>query len=140
MWFNLAIGCILLIFSVLIHAFATRYVMRLSSKRASHVNLKKSSKELWISLTVLIMFAASFLEALTWAFTYMHLDAIQSLEEALYFSIVTFTTLGYGDVTLSDQYRLLASIEAANGIIIFGWSTAITMTVVQRFFMKPKDL
>lgn len=139
MWFNLAIGCILLIFSVLVHALATRYVMRVSSKRASHVNLKNSSKELWISLTVLIMFAASFLEALTWAFTYMHLDAIQSLEEALYFSIVTFTTLGYGDVTLSDQYRLLASIEAANGIIIFGWSTAITMTVVQRFFMKPKD-
>lgn len=113
--------------------------MRVSIKRATHEHFTKSAKEIWVSLTVLIMFAASFLEALTWAFTYMCLHAIQSLEEALYFSIVTFTTLGYGDVTLSDKYRLLASIEAANGIIIFGWSTAITMAVVQRVFLKSKD-
>lgn len=85
------------------------------------------------------MFAASLIEVLAWALTFMYLDAIQNLEEALYFSIVTFTTLGYGDITLSETYRLLASVEAANGIIIFGWSTAITMVVVQKFYFKSKS-
>lgn len=55
-----------------------------------------------------------------------------TLEEALYFSTVTLTTLGYGDITLDEQWRLFASLEAANGIILFGWSTALIFAVVQR--------
>lgn len=139
MWSNLIIGCILLIFSIIIHASATRVVMKIASKKATSGNFRINSKEIWISLIVLIMFAASFIEALAWAFTYILMGAIQSLEEALYFSIVTFTTLGYGDITLNESYRILASIEAANGIIIFGWSTAITMAVVQKFFLKSNN-
>ena len=61
---------------------------------------------------------------------------LDSLEEATYFSFVTFTTLGYGDVVLSDRWRLLSSLEAANGIIMFGWTTAVVMAVVQRSFAK----
>lgn len=136
MWFNIFIGCILIVFSILVHAYATRFVMKLATKKAIIKNDNIRNKELWTSLIVLIMFAASFLEVLAWASTFMYLEAIQNLEEALYFSIVTFTTLGYGDITLSDTYRLLASLEAANGIIIFGWSTAITIAVVQKFYLK----
>ena len=47
-----------------------------------------------------------------------------------------FTTLGYGDVVLSDRWRLLSSLEAANGIIMFGWTTAVVMAVVQRSFAE----
>jgi len=137
MWFNFLIGGILLVTSIFIHGFATSFVMKIAIKKAAIKNLKINSKEIWTSLIVLIMSVASFIEALLWALTYMFLDAIQHFEEALYFSIVSFTTLGYGDVTLSDKFRLLASLEAANGIIIFGWSTAITMAVVQKFFLKP---
>jgi len=43
-----------------------------------------------------------------------------------------FTTLGYGDVVLSDRWRLLSSLQAANGIIMFGWTTAIVLATVQR--------
>lgn len=50
----------------------------------------------------------------------------------LYFSTVTFTTLGYGDVTLDAGWRLFASIQAAVGTIMFGWTTAIVMAVLQR--------
>ena len=80
------------------------------------------------------MFLASIIEAVIWAISYLALDAIQSFEEALYFSIVTFTTLGFGDITLKESWRLLASLQAANGIIVFGWSTAITMAAVQKFY------
>lgn len=134
MWSNLLIGCILIVFSVIVHAYSTRFVMIMVRKKRAKAGVY-DSKEFWTSIVVLIMFAASFIEALAWAFTYLFLDAFNGLDESLYFSIVTFTTLGYGDIVLSNSYRLLASLEAANGIIIFGWSTAIIITVVQKYYL-----
>jgi voltage-gated potassium channel Kch len=78
------------------------------------------------------MFLVSLLDAVLWAHAYLGVGAIEQLEEALYFSMVTFTTLGYGDVTLPPDWRLLASFEAANGIIMFGWTTALVAAVIQR--------
>ena len=57
-------------------------------------------------------------------------------EAAIYFSFVTFTTLGYGDLTLSDGWRLLSGIEALNGILLDGWSTAVLFAVVQRIWQS----
>jgi hypothetical protein len=54
----------------------------------------------------------------------------------LYFSMVTFTSLGYGDVVLPPSgWRLLASFEAANGILMFGWTTALIFFVVQHLYL-----
>lgn len=139
MWSNVLIGSVLLIFCIFIHGVATNFVVRLAAIQAAPRNFKINSKVVWTTLIILMMSVASFIEALAWAFTYMYLEAVQNFEEALYFSIVSFTTLGYGDVTLSDEFRLLGSLEAANGIIIFGWSTAITVAVVQKFFFKPDN-
>jgi len=89
-----------------------------------------------ISIVVLIMFFSSILEAMAWACSYYYHGALEDFGDAMYFSIVTFTTLGYGDITLGGEYRLFASFEAANGIIIFGWSTALIMAVVQKVYRK----
>ena len=78
------------------------------------------------------MFLAAVIEVVIWAATYLWLDAIDELEKAVYFSMVTFSTLGYGEIVLSESWRLLASFEAANGIIMFGWTTALIFAVVQR--------
>ena len=48
----------------------------------------------------------------------------------IYYSVVTITTLGYGDVVLTGQWRTLASIQAANGVIMFGWSTALLVAAL----------
>lgn len=65
------------------------------------------------------------------AVLYRALDAVRTLEEAAYFSMETFTTLGYGDITLDKDWRLLSSFEAANGLLMFGWSTALIFAAVQ---------
>ena len=55
-----------------------------------------------------------------------------NLPVTTYFSFVTLTTLGYGDITLSEGYRLLSGIQALNGILLVGWSTALMFAVVQK--------
>ena len=90
----------------------------------------------WIGGTVLLMFLVSVLEVLIWAVSYLALNAIEGFERALYFSMVTFTTLGYGEIVLDEHWRLLASFEAANGIIMFWWTTAIVIAVVQRVYFS----
>jgi hypothetical protein len=52
--------------------------------------------------------------------------------------MVTFTTLGYGDIVLDERWRLLASFEAATGIIMFGWTTAIVLAAVQSTYFGKK--
>ena len=79
--------------------------------------------------------ALHLLEALVWAAAFFMLPmtpGFETFEEAVYFSVVTFTTLGYGDITLDPVWRLLSGIEAVNGILLAGWSTALLFSVVQR--------
>jgi hypothetical protein len=69
-----------------------------------------------------------------WAYAglYLLVGAIGDLETALYFSTTSFTTVGFGDVVLDKGWRLLAAIEAANGFLLFGWSTAFLLSVIGR--------
>lgn len=89
-----------------------------------------------ISIIVLLMFVVSVAEVTLWAGAYQLLGAIDSFEPALYFSMVTFTTLGYGEIVLDPNWRLLASCQAAIGIIMFGWTTAIVIASVQQFYFN----
>ncbi|MES2561583.1 MAG: potassium channel family protein [Pseudomonadota bacterium] len=83
---------------------------------------------------VLFMFLAVVIDVWIWALVYWKLGAITSFEEALYFSTTSFTTIGYGDVVLTRDWRLLSAFEGANGMIIFGWTTALVIAVIQRFY------
>jgi hypothetical protein len=60
-----------------------------------------------------------------WAVAYVELGAFATLEEAVYFSLVAYTTLGLGDLVPSSEWRLLAGMEAANGFLNFGLLTAL---------------
>jgi hypothetical protein len=83
---------------------------------------------------ILGIFLLHALEIWSWAFLYLWLEQFESMERALYFSTVTFTTLGYGDITLGERWQLLSSFEAANGIILFGVSTAFVFAVMRKLF------
>ena len=95
---------------------------------------KKLGGTLIVALFVFLMFVASVLEALIWALVYVDQQAIADLSTALYFSMVTFTTLGYGDIVLENEWRLVASFQASVGLIMFGWTTALVVNVVDDVF------
>ena len=88
-----------------------------------------------ITSTVVVLISLHALQIAVWAFAYRQMlpdGELPSFEAALYFSFVTFTTLGYGDITLSEGWRLLSGIQALNGILLVGWTTAYLFAVVQR--------
>ena len=92
-----------------------------------------------VVIVVLGLVAVHTVEIWAYAVLYLLLGAFSDIETALYFSTVTFTTLGYGDVVLDNGWRLLAAIEAANGLLLFGWSTAFLITVIVRVPILGSD-
>ena len=84
--------------------------------------------------TALYLFYLHVLEAILWAaaFLVLPIEELSTFEEATYFSIVTFTTLGLGDVAIHKPWRLLTGLEAMKGLLIFGWSTAIFFAIMER--------
>ncbi|MEM6577192.1 MAG: ion channel [Pseudomonadota bacterium] len=67
-----------------------------------------------------------------WALLYMHLGLFDELEPALYFSVVSFTTVGFGDIVLEPGFRLYAGMTATHGLLIFGLFTAFLIEILKR--------
>jgi hypothetical protein len=67
-----------------------------------------------------------------WASVFIIVGAFDTLEPALYFSLVSFTTVGFGDITLGHEWRLLSALTAANGFLSFSWSGAYMVELVRR--------
>ena len=97
------------------------------------------SRTFWRSLALLIVIAwgaivVHLIEITVWATYYTWTKAMPDLHSSLYFSLVTYTTVGYGDLVLPKEWRLVGGIEALTGILMCGWSTAFFFAVVSRLF------
>ena len=80
------------------------------------------------------MILAHMVEITAWAWFYDWKQAMPDLQSAIYFSAATYTTVGYGDVVLPVEWRLVGGIEALTGILMCGWSTGFFFAVVSRMF------
>jgi hypothetical protein len=82
-----------------------------------------------VAVTLWLM-AALTIGVWLWAATFMALGCFDALEPALYFSVTSFTTLGFGDILLAQEWRLLGGLSAANGLLLFGLSTAFLVEIM----------
>jgi len=131
------IGAALVAVTVVIHALGTTWLVRHLVRRFLDERGQWGSRNTMYALiqAAIVLVALHALEIMVWAGVYKALvpvGELADLEMAVYFSFVTFTTLGYGDITLSDGWRLLSGIQALNGILLVGWSTALMFAVVQK--------
>ena len=92
-----------------------------------------------IACAVLGVVGIHTVETWAWALLYLGFGEFDSLIEALYFSAVTSTTLGYGDVTLSPRWQLMGTFEAMAGLILFGASTAFILYVLRRALFNEEN-
>lgn len=124
--------------TVAIHAFGTTYWIRYLAHRYAGPdgNFKAHAALPALTWTALVLLLLHMIEVVVWALAYLLLlpgDHLANFEKATYFSIVTFTTLGYGDITLLEHdWRLLSGIESLIGVVLIGWTTALLFLVVQR--------
>lgn len=132
------IGAVLIAVTIMIQAVVTTAWLRFLGLRKNLHRFagKKLRSMRTLAVTGVVLMLMHLSQILTWALTYRYLvpEELQTLEKSVYFSFVTFTTLGYGDVTLSDSYRILSGIQALNGILLLGWSTAVLFAIVQRIW------
>jgi hypothetical protein len=89
--------------------------------------------------TVLVLMIAHFAEVLVWSLTYAIVGAAPDGADLIYFAFVNYTTLGYGDVTPVERWRLIGPMTAMNGVLMFGWSTAVIFEVLQKVLMEGDD-
>ena len=85
-----------------------------------------------MSATVSFLMAAHFAEVLVWALAYAIVGAAPEGADLVYFAFVNYATLGYGDVTPVKEWLLLGPMTAMNGVLLYGWSTAVIYDVLRR--------
>ena len=89
---------------------------------------------------VMILLIGHLLQVMMWAGLYYGAwGEFGSFGNALYFSLASFTTLGANDLALPPSHRLVGAFEAAAGMMMFGWSTALLVSVVQRADRRPQS-
>jgi voltage-gated potassium channel len=82
---------------------------------------------------VCILFTLHVLEIMVWGEFYFREHCFADRETAYYFSLTSYTTVGYGDVVISHPWRLMGGLEAINGVLLFGWSTASLVAILLHF-------
>lgn len=93
-----------------------------------------------MAATILVLMAAHTAEVFVWGITYGIINAVTDETARFYFAFVNYTTLGYGDVVPVKEWRLLGPITAMNGVLLFGWSTAVIFEVLQRALLLQDAL
>jgi Ion channel len=127
MFLQIALGSMLLLTSILTTAVSA-WVMEVAYARC-HTWLMQEPHRLKLMAMIAVV-SVWVLGVITagiwiWAGAFYALGAFGSLEESVYFAMVTYTTLGFGDLLLPQEWRLLAGMAAANGLLNFGLLTAL---------------
>lgn len=132
---KLLIALLLMASCVAIHATGVTWAVRWWEGRIA------SAQRLWHWTAVFVGVAAwvvllHLVEITVWGLFYVWQQAMPDVESALYFSAVTYTTTGYGDLVLTREWHLFGAVEALTGILMCGWSTGFFFAVVSRMFIR----
>lgn len=133
---HFALGTALVIVSVMFHIagliLTSRSLLVISVRSNSFRPVRRQFLLLTVALFAIVSLHTA--EGWAWAAVYYLVGEFDSFSTALYFSFVTSTTLGYGDITLSPEWQLFGTFESMAGLILFGASTAFLIEVNRRVF------
>lgn len=138
---NLTIGLLMMIACLAIQCTVVGAVLKLLRRFESRNLFKPTLPRLITILTaaMLCMLFGNLIQMSLWAMLFMSFGELPDFETALYHSMVNFTSLGYGDLVLSPERRLLGALEAANGVMMFGLSTSVLIAVLNALLRRMRD-
>lgn len=134
---------LLISFSLVAATIAVHYeVLRFTSQRVTHLRINPRMR---IILILAAALASHLIHAVLYALVYLVLEDVGSfgtiggerghdLEDAFYFSITSYTTLGIGDLFPRGELRIISGIEALNGLVMVGWTASMTYIYMEKFW------
>lgn len=138
LFLSLLIGGLAILITVVVHAIAYNWILRSLARMSALAS--KFFGRLWkiplLSFIVLCVLLALFFDIWMWTFILMLLDTshLHDIETGLYYTSTSFTTVGYGDVILAKQWRIMGTICAVNGMFLFGWSAAFIYEIMEKLY------
>ena len=140
LFYQVALGTVLLGASCILHILALFACLPLLKSTAQHswITKKKFKEILLVGMMIAAILASHGFQIWLWAAVWLALGAFVEMQEALYFSAVTYTTLGYGDIVLGPSIRLFSTFSAVSGLLSFGVSIVLLVGLVSR--LLPDDI
>lgn len=136
---SLILGCATVFISMSIQVTVVvmmiRYLIRIMASGKRNTEGFKFDSYV-ISLILLMLFAGHLVQIAIWAVLFMFLGEFSDFLTAFYHSAVNFASLGYGDIVMSEKWRLLGALEASNGVLMFGLSAGTLLSVMTRLFTR----
>ncbi|TDI59839.1 MAG: two pore domain potassium channel family protein [Alphaproteobacteria bacterium] len=137
MLMNLLFGIPTMVLCLLLQSMLIVVAVRFYKRRDAEVaNPSLWSTMMVVSSVMLILVFGNLAQLTIWAMLFLFLGEFSNLGDAVYHSAVNFATLGYGDVVMSDRHKFLGPLEAVNGVLMIGVSTAALTIVFQDAFRK----
>ncbi len=139
MFSSLLVGAGMLLVSLVCFAMTTTLIVNLT------LRLIRVTSGFWHSVAIMMIVSlitamAHWIQIALWAAIFLVCGEFAGFSEAFYFSAQSYTSLGYGDIHLSERWRLLGPLEAINGLLLFGLSTAIMFAVLSNLIAKRLHL
>jgi hypothetical protein len=127
------LGAAVSVGNITIHALVMTVVVRVAQKASAIHTTNRSLLLIGVMIaTVSVLMAAHASEVAVWSAAYLMVGAVPPGGGLVYFAFVNYTTLGYGDITPVKDWQLLGPMTAMNGVLLFGWSTAVIFEVLRR--------
>ncbi len=128
----------MLVLCSLLHVFMLVYIARNIQRYVRHLNhIHEFARwTLLVSAVFLTVVLAHTIQVWAWALSFYGLGALPDMSSSIYFSLITYTTVGYGDVTLDHNYRVFAAMASVTGLLNFGLSTAFLVGLFSRMLEK----
>lgn len=137
MLIQLLLGTLMIGLTVVFHALALDFIIRKVGWLEDGLKQMRSlRKALSLSIIVLSVFAVLVAEMWAWCGLFYGVGAFPNMEQALYYSVSSFTTVGYGDLVAAEEWRLPGGIESANGLFLFGWSAAFIFEITTTLYRR----
>ncbi len=131
LWGSLVLGLCTLVHLMIVIGWV-QVLRRNTLLRA--ISTKLVRQFLIIGITLAAIIFAHTVQVWIWAGALIGLGALQSFPDALYFALVTYTTVGYGDLTIGPDFRIFGAMAAVTGLLSFGISTAFLVGLLGRLF------
>lgn len=132
----IALGIVEVILNLVIQSLTVSMAFRLmvKSREKGRIGRSFGRDTLMLSRMMVIFFLGHLVQIALWAVPFRVFGEFDRFHNAFYHSAVNYTTLGYGDIVMSEEWRILGALEAASGVLMFGVTTATFFAIMRRVF------